>query len=120
MKKPTAKEDQEWKKAVDEKLAHFSQIEKVDWEAFQLMARNTMRAHAGFLALLSVVRDVAARLSLPRPALNETFEARKEYYLDRLLSMSQDQKPEFSAMMDDRALDEIPTERGLPHLPWKD
>jgi hypothetical protein len=78
--------------------------------------QELMKNNARFLALESIVEELAVREGVSASQLSKHIEERARVYLDQILRTASDTEPNMAGQIDDRPLDDIPESDSFPPL----
>lgn len=98
--------------ALEERIAQLEQLLESNAKPELLMRHDEM---ARFLALFSIVQELADTAGISEAEFQLQFDARREFFKDRILARTSDLDPGTAAALDDRDIADVPTE-GFPPL----
>ena len=101
---------------IERRVASIEQL-IAESEKLRTMTRSDqMVQDSRYWALHSMVKELAMRAGLSEDLFLHHFDLRKNHYHDRFLRGAESVAPGRAAELDERTLDDIPTEDGFPPM----
>jgi hypothetical protein len=99
-----------------ERVAALEQFRADEEASFDAEIATQIRAFSRVQALEIVVMELAVHLGIPEPRVNQRLEELQRKLHDQHLQEAERMSSNFSARIDDRNLDEVPTDQGSGRL----
>jgi hypothetical protein len=100
-------------KQIEDTVKHLLELHRMQFDA---SLPHSQKEHACFMALRSMVVDLASNAGVSTERVAQCFEARVRYYLAQSLQRADDIDQSLAARADDRTPDEVSTDETLPPL----